>query len=998
MQVVKGRCFMPSVAHIIRRRRGRKVRRTETRSRSRLWLLLLAAVLLLALVIPLGTIFGLASYLYALAVDTMPSPAETVYLDPIIGPTELYDRAGSTLLYVVEDPLGDERAWVELDSLPPYVVQATLQMEDPDFLTANVADEAYTTSETLSRLWRYILDVPQSRDTSLVGRLARNALIPAAEGSALDQTLLEIALTTEATRRYDAEALIEWHLNTNYYGNDAYGIEAAAQVYLGKSARDLTLDEAALLAAIPPAPQFNPFDNEVAGRGRQLDLLRTLANGGFITEAAFADATSTQTPLRADSAQEPLVARSFALYARQQAEDILNWSGMDGERLVARGGLRVTTTLDMDTYYQTDCILRAHLAQLNGRPVASVAAQTGEPCAGSNYLAAPGRISTDAAPNAAAIVVQDVATGELHSVVGDVTSYTHQPGPTLHPFVYLQGVLDGDYTPASMVMDIPQPFPGAADGLIYTPRNPDGNFLGPINLRDALVTHRLPPVVEVANRARLNRVLAAAHLMGLNSLDRNSYDLSLLEAGGAVSVLDVAYAYSVFAAQGVQRGVDTDPIGRNYRARNPVAILKIEDAEGNTLWEYDSERRALSLTNVLGADESYLINDMLSDNDLRRSVLGRDTAMLDIGRPAAVVDGLTGDQADSWTVGYTPQLTVAVHLGRDDDAAMSLQPYAMQGSAPIWQATMRYLYERDASQRVTWSRPGGVAEYVVCEKSGLTPPAESDCPTRTEVFLQVRPPYTEDTYWRSVEVNSQTRQLATTYTPTHLRIEQVYFVPPAGSALDWWRSNNLPLPPQDYDTLSRPQALRSVRINTPADFDYIGGTVQVQGSIDAQNFQFYQLAYGQGLNPTQWFEIGGRRTTIDNGTVLGVWDTSGLEGIYTLEVAVTLQDNSRDVYSVQVTIDNTTPIIDLNAGPSGKIYRFPAEAVIPVVATVEDNLRVTRVEFYHNGGLLGVDTDWPYGFEYDIQRAGNEVFRAVVYDEVGNSAAAEIEVPVIRSG
>ena len=693
---------MPSVAHIIRRRRGRKIRRNESNTRSHLWLAVLIAVLVLVLVAPLGTIFGLASYLYALAVDHMPTPAETIYVDPIIGATELYDRTNTTLLYVVEDPLGNERTWVDLGTLPPYVVQATLHMEDPDFLTTS---GTHNTSTTLSRLWRYILDVPQSRDNSLVARLARNALVPLASENAnnsLDATLLEIALTAEAAAQHTPQELIEWHLNTNYYGNDAYGIDAAARVYLGKSAQDLTLDEAALLAAIPPAPQFNPFDNEVAARGRQLDLLRALVNRGSITEAAFDEAAGRETPLRADQTQAPLLASSFAVYAREQAEEILNWSGMDGERLVARGGLRITTTLNMDTYYQTECILRAHLAQLRGQSVASVASQTGEPCAGAAYLASVAGDRADALPDAGALVVLDVATGELHSMVGDVTGYVQQPGPTLHPFVYLQGLLDGDYTPASMVMDIPQSFPGAVDGLIYTPRNLDGDFKGPINLRDALVAHRLPPAVQVANTARLNRVLSAAHLMGLNSLDRNSYDLSLLEKGGAVSVLDMAYAYSVFAAQGVQRGVDTEPIGRNYRARNPVAILKIEDAEGRTLWEYDAERRALSRTIVLGADESYLINAMLSDNDMRRAMLERDTSVFDIERPAATISGLTSDGVDNWTIGYTPQLSVAVHLGREDDQPMALDAYGLWGAAPVWQATMRYLYERDRLERVTW--------------------------------------------------------------------------------------------------------------------------------------------------------------------------------------------------------------------------------------------------------------------------------------------------------
>lgn len=987
---------MASIAHIIRRRHNRKQRQRRQRQVDRLRAGLIVASITLVVIVPVAVVLGLAGYLYGQAVALMPSPADTIYLDPIIGPTDLFDRAGETLLYSVQDPLGNERVWLDIETLPPYVVEATLQMHDADYLQAG----AFNLQHTLTQLWRYILGLRTVPDRSIAGLLTDQTLLPAAQDSGLDAELLHIALSAEVQQRYTPRRVLEWYLNTAYYANDAYGLDAAAHVYFGKGAVDLTLDEAALLAAIPPAPQFNPFDDPTAAAGRQRDLLRNLLNSGLIDQAAFEVAIATETALRPDLLQRPQIAPAFSVYAREQTEDILNGLGLDGSRLVSRGGLRIITTLDIETYDAAACILRAHLAQLNGLPKNTVTSLTGAPCTVAPYLrdvvssAAP-----SALPDTGTLFLMDVQTGEVLAMVGEATAAVHQPGPVLHPFAYFSGFLSGNFTPATMVLDIPQPFPGSADGLIYTPVNPDGVYRGPLNLREAMVAGLRPPAAYLVDREGASSVLSNAHSLGLNSLrDASVYDLSLIERGGAVSVLDTTYAYSVFAAMGVMRGVDSEPVALNYRARNPVAVLRIEDAEGNLVWAYDEERRALSRTNILGADLAYLVNDVLSDGATRRTVWGVDDAALQLDRPAAVVNGLTGDAAESWTIGYTPQLAMGIHLGRQDAEALQLDPWGLQGAAPIWQAVMHYAHERHAPDVAIWPQPATIAEYVVCENSGLTPPADSQCPRYTELFLEQVPPTREDTFWRSVRVNSQTRTLATTYTATNLVIDEVYFVPP-DAALDWWQSNNLPLPPTEYDTLSAPDLFRAVALFEPEGFSYVGSSVEVRGSIDAENLQFYQLAYGEGITPIQWFEIGEPRTTYTDGQSLGTWDTSALNGIYTLQLAVTYQDNTTDSAFAQVTIDNIAPEIELRTADDNRtVFRWPAETAIPVIALVDDNYAVERVEFFHNGGRIGTDTDWPYGFEHTIEGVGQATFRAVVYDQVGNTSEAEVQVNIIRSG
>lgn len=983
-----------SVAHIIRRRRARKKSRVRLTHKNRVWGGLIGGLLLLLIVLPIGGVLAISGLLYLRAVAVLPSAADTIYQAESVGMTRLVDRTGSTVLLDVTDPLGSNRTWTSLDTLPEYVLQATLLMEDADFL----ATTRFNLLNTLNDLWNYALWGSMAPSSSLTGRLADNVLLPLARPSGLDDTLLHIAFTSELNRRYTPRAVLEWYLNTAYYGSDAYGIEAAAQVYLGKSAALLSMDEAALLVPIALEPRYNPFTNEAAARGRQADLLRTLLANDVLLQPDFDVAASRFTPLNTTSLLQPYLAPEFSVYARTQAQDILTYNGLNGAQLVSRGGLTITTTLDLELYLQSECTLRAHLAQLNGQRPGDTLTLTGQPCTASAALASTVGVDTTRLPDSGALVTMDVTTGEVLAMVGDVSTYHAQPSGILAPFVYLEGFRSGEYTPATMVYDIPQPFPGATEGLIYQPGNADGVYRGPINLRSAMSGGLLAPLVGVADSQGMNRILTSAHVMGLNSLGEGVYDLSLLEQGGGVSVLDAAYSYSVFAALGYMRGLDAEPIARGFRSRNPVAVLKIADASGTVLWEYDEAAQALSRTNILGEDFSYLVNDILSDSATRQAVLADSSSAYDIGRPVALVNSLSSNDVDNWTIGYTPQRLTAVHLGRTDDAPMSLDTFGQQGAALLWQALMRYEHETAGLPVTEWPQPPDVVEYVVCERSGMIPRPEVNCPHYTEVFLRQVPPYQTDNFWQSITLNSETRTRATAYTPSNVQVQTLYFIPPE-VAMDWWQANTMPLPPDEYDTASRPDVVRAVELFIPSDFAYVGSTVDVRGSVDVsqQSLTQVQLSYGQGLNPSQWFNVGDAQPTFTPGTSLGLWDTAGLDGIYTLQLAATFADGTRDTDFVQVTIDNVPPVITLQAGAEpNQLFRTPSEAVIPIIASVSDNLAINRVEFYHDGTLLATDSDWPYGIEFRIEGVGLETFTATVFDQVGNISEASVTAEVIR--
>ena len=351
------------------------------------------------------------------------------------------------------------------------------------------------------------------------------------------------------------------------------------------------------------------------------------------------------------------------------------------------------------------------------------------------------------------------------------------------------------------------------------------------------------------------------------------------------------------------------PIGLGYRQRNPVAVLRIEDEAGNIIWQYDEAQVALNQVGVYPHDVGYLLNDILADQKVRRQILGDSSSLLDMTRKTAVISGLAGDRTQNWTVGYTPQLVTAVYLRRGDGAALTLDPNGLQGAATIWRALTQYAHDRDGLPPADWARPDGVITLNICERSGLL--ANGDCPTRSELFLAAGlQPTEQDTYWEKVVINSQTGQRATASTPNELRVSSLYFIPP-DDARSWWEANNLPLPPTQFDSVSRPELFSAVQILQPQPLAYVGGQVDIRGTMDTAGLQYFQLSYGEGESPTNFFRIGEQQTVFTQGTSLGLWDSGGLSGLYTVLLTVVRQDNTSEQASVQVIVDNTVPTITL---------------------------------------------------------------------------------------
>lgn len=984
-------------AHIVHKReRARLHQRTGVRRTLRLTgAALLVFVLVAAL--SLSLTLSAAATAYAAFTRDLPDPAAveaTVTRD--FETTRIYDRSGQYVLYEVIDPNAGDRTWVKLEELPDYVPCATVAIEDRTFWENPGVNPRGLLRAFISNLEGN----PIQGGSSITQQVIKNSVIPEAERyqQNYQRKIKEILLAIELTRRYSKAQILEWYLNTNFYGNLAYGIDAAARVYFGKSASDLTLSEAATLAAIPQFPRLNPFDAPDEARQRRDLVLDAMVLQGCVTrekaEAARAEAWTLATRTVRFDIQAP----HFALAVRRQLE------AMFGPELVAGGGLRVYTTLDLAAQQQAECVIRAYLRILKGElPDKVLTAAQAQGCAAAAYLPdVPQNVQgKDLNVNNAALVALNPRTGEVVTLVGSADYWNtaingnfnvamdgrRQPGSSFKPFTYVTFLAQGGNA-AHVFYDVRRAFT-QPNGIPYVPENFDRRYNGPVTLRQALARSLNIPAVEAMSIAGVGNVLRAAHRMGINTLDEglDYYGLSLTLGGGEVSLLDMTYAYSVFANQGMMLGQPV-PVERRrsgYRELDPVFILRVEDRNGKVLYRYDQPE----MRPILDPRLAYLITDILADREARRPAFGSPNALeLSANRPAAAKTGTTNDFVDNWTLGYTPQYVVGVWMGNTDNSPMASLP-GSRGAAYIWHAMMEYLHHGLPIE--DFPRPDGLIEVKVCPKSGLLP--NGNCPVITELMIPGTEPRERCQVHQVFEVNKETGRLATIYTPRELVERRIYEVYPP-EVMEWIRSlpenRRPPVPPTEYDTIYGPDlGLRDVAIITPTAYSYVQGLVPIYGNARTETLLTYRLYYGKGLNPATWVQIGADHDITVTQGLLETWDLSNVaNGLYTVRLQVINADMSIQEHAIQVTVDKTPPRVAITYPEDGATFTLGQQEWINVNAEVSDNYGISRVEFYVGSSAqpFAVRTVAPYNVNWTPTRAGTYKLRAVAYDVAGNSA------------
>ena len=812
-----------------------------------LWTTLALAVLLFA-----SGVLCLASYYYV--ASGLPAPEELQQRTFTFASSCIYDRNGG-LMWELMDPQAGKRTWVPLSQVSPYLQGATIATEDRDFYSNTGVDLV-----AVLRALYYNLTEGKivSGGSTITQQLARNVLLEPEERAeqTLWRKLREAVLALELARRYPKDTILEIYLNQIYYGNLAYGIEAASQTYFGKHASDISLAEAALLAGLPQAPaSYDPLVNPAAPKVRQQTVLSLMVEAGYITQDQATAALAEELHYLQPMLEFP--APHFVVYVRQLLETRY------GPDLIYREpGLRVYTTLDPRLQHMAETELASQLEALRDLEVTN-----------------------------GAVVILNARTGEVLAMVGsrdfndaaisgqvNMAVQPRQPGSAIKPLTYLAAFERG-WTPATLLMDVPVAYPDGRGGQ-YRPTNYDGKFRGPVLLRSALANSLNIPAVKTLEFVTVPGLQEMAQRLGITTLTRDDYGLSLTLGGGEVSLLELAGALQAIASGG--------------RRQPTTAILRVTDGLNRPIEEF----RPDAGLQVLRPEHAYLISHILSDNQARTPVFGPNSP-LKLSRPAAAKTGTTNDFRDNWAIGYTPELVVGVWVGNADNHPMR-GVSGVSGAGPIWHSIMENaLAGLPVSDFV---RPPGIVELEICSESGTRPGPL--CPERKlELFAYDQPPLgPEHDIRQRLRIDTRANCVTRLPGPAEFIQEREFRVfPPDGRA--WALQQGFEQPPPPCPESSEVSSLAA--ITWPTEGQSVQGVVLVQGVALAPGFAYYQLEYGVGPSPQVFGPLAGPfNQPVENG-LLVEWDTRPLpNGLYTLRLLVFDEANRRQEARVMVLVDN----------------------------------------------------------------------------------------------
>ncbi len=659
--------------------------------------------------------------------------------------TQILDRNGKLIYEIYE---GKRRTPVKLSDLPPYVYQATIAVEDKDFYKHH----GLSLSGMARALFKTTIKQNLQGGSTITQQLVKTTLLTPER--TIRRKIREVLLTLLIEVIYPKDRILEAYFNNVPYGGTAWGIQAASLTYFDKNAKDLTLAQASVLAGLTAAPtRFSPFgSNPQLAKERQRLVLRRMVEEKYITEGQANDAEKEELRY---AKPESIKAAHFALFVKNQLVDKY------GEKKVEYGGLRVTTTLDLDLQQHAEKVVREEVGKLKSARVGNGAA-----------------------------LVTNPKTGEIYTMVGskdyfaededgkvNVTLRPRQPGSSIKPLNYALALETGKITASTAFADIPTCF-NVAGQTSYCPVNYDGQFHGAVQTRFSLGNSYNIPAVRTLALNNVEEFVNFAQKMGVASLnDPSRYGLSLTLGGGEVKMAEMATAFGVFANSGIKQ--------------DPVSILKVEDWKGNLLFEAkvkDGDR-------VLSSGTSYIISHILLDNNARSAAFGPSSYLNVAGHPeVSVKTGTTNDRRDNWTIGYNPELVTAVWVGNNDNTPMSSVASGVTGASPIWNRIIKKGLdmvengdlsgtgqERIKHSHVWMSMPSDVTGTNVCATTGTLPPNalpdDPGCSIRFEFFLESFPPNPTQPLNRDVNVYNDSGMLADSNAPqdqVHIENRQVW--------------------------------------------------------------------------------------------------------------------------------------------------------------------------------------------------------------------------------
>ena len=554
--------------------------------------------------------------------------------------TKIYDRTGSHILYEVHGE--EKRTVIPFDQIPETVRAAAISLEDQGFYHHFGLKPTAILRAALKDIITF--DAAQGGST-ITQQFVKNSLLT--NERTFTRKIKEAILSIELETLFTKDEILAMYLNEIPYGQNAYGIEAAAQTYFGKSAKDLTLDEAALLSALPRGTTYySPYGSHPERLiGRKEYALHQMAELGYITPEQAQAAIDTPTLDKVLPQKDIIAAPHFVMYVKDYLQEKY------GDQAIEQGGYKVITTLDWEK-----------------QQIAEEAVREG----------AKNNVSWNASN--AALVAMDPKTGQILSMVGskdyfdesidgqvNVATRDRQPGSSFKPYVYLTAFTKG-YLPETMLYDVETEF-DTGDGKGYKPANYNGQFNGPIPMKKALGGSLNIPAVKTLYLVGVKDAIKLAKDLGIQGLnDPDRVGLSLVLGGGEVQLLDHVNAYGTLATGGVRH--------------DKVSILNIKDVNGEIVEEYQEKPGERVV------EEKYvaMLDSILSDNSNRAWVFGDNSPLRFESRPVSAKTGTTNEFRDGWTMGYTPNLVVGVWAGNNDNSPMKEGADGVNVAAPIWRA------------------------------------------------------------------------------------------------------------------------------------------------------------------------------------------------------------------------------------------------------------------------------------------------------------------------
>jgi membrane peptidoglycan carboxypeptidase len=841
--------------------------------------------------------------------DGLKPPDEVISQQPS-GGAQIFDRNGKLLYEYVDDRSG-LRSPVKIEDISPWMIAATISTEDASFWTNPGVNTRGIIRAGLETLHLRSADAASTTGgSSITQQLVKNVYIPAAERSqrSYSRKLKETIYALELSNRYSKNQILEWYLNQISYGGLYNGVEAAAMGYFGVHAKDLSLAQAALLAGIPAGPvAYDPINNPSGALARRNEVLRLMhtrnrvevdgGDGKKVPASRFqvndngttADATdamfyiSTLAPVTITPQRFPVQAPHFVFNVIQP--QLVHDYGLAA---LHQGGLRVTTSLDLNLEEKAQGILENWISQFE---------------------------DVSDAHNGALVAI-DPRTSEMLTYVGsrdyfrddikgqnDNADSLNSPGSTLKPFTYEAAFERLGWGPGTEVLDTPITY---SDGVNepFTPRNPSGDFHGPMSVHDALGNSMNIPAFKTALYVGVPNVVDEYRKFGMTTLDGHSYGPSVTIGGVDIKLADVTYAYSVLANNGVMRGMPTRldlPAGN--RKLDPVTILQITKSNGEVLYPKTPDHRVkVQEERVVDPQYAYQITSILSDPSAFCITYG--CGALSIGRPWGVKTGTSEPFENShaigetWTYGYTPELVTGVWAGNSDNSPI----HNILSTSISYRAVRDFMEAALADTPASsFERPDGLSTVDTCTPSGLR--ATDACGRKVKNLLpDASAPRKADDWWQKVKVDIRNGMLATEMTPPAFVQERFGLAIPGSvqgfardQALEWTKVINASVVPTDRSNGQSP-----VEISSPKSGASVKGIVYVYGKADTPDFAAYRLEYGAGVAPSSWNLV--TRSTerpVNNG--LGLWNTADLpDGAYTLRLV--LEDKTRGELITSVTI------------------------------------------------------------------------------------------------